>query len=238
MKISLISAAFLTIAASTASAQLSFSSASIDLDYLTDQRFSGGFVTFGGRADYDIGQLGMQLDGKAGAVVGNGGLPLSIYNAAVHVYKPFGNGAKFGGYAGLSPVSLLGRTSYIYSVGVEGMMSFGPLDMEAAISNISIAGSAITAWFVEVDAYYTISQAVELNAGVSSLMSNGNSPSTYYSIGAKYKMANIPVSLGANYFLSSKNDTFIEFVASYAFGPGSDERLFSSRAYPVFQGGL
>lgn len=238
MKSILLTSTILAAMAGAASAQVSFSSASIDLSYLTTADSSLAYAGFGGRADYDIGQFGLQLDGSANGIM-NAGLPLEVYNAAAHIYKPFGNGTKVGGFVVLDSLYFIGTKTNIYSVGVEGMMTFGALDIEASIANIYFSGPTNNAWFAEVDAYYSISQAIELNAQATSFFSSGGAPTNTYSLGVNYTMASVPISLGANYqFANGGGDSFIEVVASYAFGPSSDERLFSNRVYPIFKGGL
>lgn len=238
MKSILLTSTILAAMAGAASAEVSFGSAIIDVSYLTPTDSSFSFGSFGGRADYDIGQFGLQVDGSASMIISTG-LPFELYSAAAHVYKPLGNGAKVGGFASFDSFYIFGISTSIYSVGAEGMMSFGALDIEASIANIWVGGTTSSAWFAAVDAYYSVGQAIELRGGVSSLFVSAGTTTTTYTVGAQYTMASIPLSLGANYqFDNGWGSEFVEIVASYAFGPRSDERLFSNHNYPVFQGGL
>jgi len=235
MKITLVSAAVLAVTASTANAQMTFESGSIDLGYYAYQGVPGlSTLTFGARGDYSIGPIGLQLDGS-GILVRTTVDSLQTYSVGGHVYKELANGSKIGAYATYEFLPEL-SPNRMYAVGVEGIASFGPFDIEAAIGATSDAtgGSFGTVWAADVDTYYEISPSLEVNVGILYLFGNFTNI-TVYNAGLNYTLANIPVTIGASYLNRGGSSSF-NVNASFVIGPKLDERLFSSRQYPLYIG--
>jgi len=235
MKNKFISIALASCLAGTASAQMAFQSGVIDFSY-GDIELEGPAVilNFGGRADYDIGAFGLQIDGSA-LIIADFPDSVEQYSIGVHVNRTLSNGIKLGGFAGVETLSLSGPYFTIYNVGAEAMMSFGAFDVEAAIGNFFGNEIGDIFWRAEVDLYYEISPAFEISLGVDQLF-NAGFTNTFYTAGASYQLPNMPLSIGAKYYAADGFDR-IEFVASYEFGDPNNERLFQSRSFPLFFGG-
>lgn len=226
MKNSLVAAAAIMSLSGAASAQVAFQFGTIDLEYFVVNHgqdvytFSGG-----GRADYDIGNLGLQLDGTAFAIT-NFDATYTNLSVGAHVYKQFENGAKLGAYFGIKSFEgPLIQQLIAHKFGLEGMMSFGPLDIDAYLGGAIANGHFF--WMVDIDAYYSITDRLELSVGMAKIM-DANSNSTDYSIGLMYDIPNVPLSIGFEYQPDDIFDTVVVNV-SYAFGAPSDERLFGKR---------
>ncbi|MCF6305243.1 MAG: hypothetical protein L3J33_07725 [Rhodobacteraceae bacterium] len=226
MKKSLVAAAAVMSLSGAASAQVAFQFGTIDLDYYNAD-FPADIYMFGGsaRADYDIGNFGLQLDGNI-VVMTDFSSNFTSSSVGAHVYKELGNGTKLGAYLGAEIISFLGSTSTLFSYGLEGMTSLGPVDVEAYLGGLSFEGSNIF-WTADVDAYYSVTEALEISAGITHMFDDGFSD-TGYSIGVKYDIPNMPISIGAEYTFNEFDDMVI-LKASYAFGGPTDERLFSER---------
>ncbi len=228
MKNKLISAALLTVAAGAANAQMAFETGEIDFSYYgyeTIPDLSG--LVLGVRGAYGIGQMGMQLDASA-IVMTDWVDSLEMYSAGLHLYMPLANGSKIGAFAAFD---IYGPSVEVYRVGAEGMANFGALDLEAAASYIAM--SSDNYWAANIDAYYAISPAFEINAGAFFLNQTGFSFSTY-TVGASYTLPTIPLAIGASYTATDTNGIY-GLNASFAFGPKPQERLFKSRRYPLYQ---
>lgn len=235
MKNLLVTTALLSSIAGGASAQMAFQSGIVDFRYF-DLGYSTDLASFdfGARADYDIGQLGLQLDAGA-SVLTNFTDSIESYSVGTHVYKPLNSGAKIGGYLGYQQFSGAGPTAGIINYGVEGMATFGAIDFEASLGGFSIDTSSEDVWVTTLDAYYQVSSSIELSAGIDHLFSDGFSE-TLYQLGAAYTLPNMPLSIGATYLSIEGIDSF-GITASYAFGPASEERLFQDRAFNIYIGG-
>ncbi len=221
-----------TLAAGTASAQLAFESGSIDAAYypLSGTDFVG--YALGVRGDYQLGGLGVQLDGSATLFNGVGD-DVTEYSIGLHAYKALPSGAKFGAFVGLD--------SFFYATpfknfGAEAMVSLGSVDMEASVGRVYLDNFNNGVWIANLDAYYEISPAIEVSAGAI-IFFDAEIESTFYTIGAEYTLPNMPLSIGAQYLTDGEGTDDINIVASFAFGPKTDERLFSGRAYPLYIGG-
>lgn len=222
--------------ASIANAQMAFKSGVIDFSY-TDTDLGQDIVnlSFGGRADYDIGALGLQLDGNV-ATITDFAFSLEQYSVGIHINKTLNNGTKLGGFVGAQTLSFWGSTLEFYNIGAEAMMSFGQVDVETAIIGIFLDDLSDADWRVKVDLYYTVSPAFEVSLGVDYWLDDG--PYTaLYSVGANYQLPNMPLSIGAKYSASEGFDT-LEFVASYEFGDPNNQRLFQTRSFPFFLIGI
>lgn len=235
MKKLLITTTLISAMAGAASAQMVFQTGNVDFTYY-DLGFGPDLSTFelGVRADYGMGQLGLQLDGGV-SILTDFSESIESYSVGVHVYKPLDNGAKVGGYAGYDLFSESGTTEGLVNFGVEGMANFGAVDIEASIGGHKFDGAPDYYWMATLHAYYEVSDAVELSAGIDHFFYD-TSTLTDYRIGVAYTLPNIPLTIGAEYSAMDGNDSF-GIMASYAFGPASDERLFQSRSYPVYFGG-
>ncbi len=233
MKTISISAAVLAIAASTASAQMTFDTGSVDLNYYGYDGLPGiSSLGFGVRGAYSIGQLGLQFDGSILSFSAFGS-SIEDYSAGIHLNKQLGNGTKIGVHIAADNFTLL--SSPIYAFGAEGMVSFGSLEVEAAITaTTDFSPGSNMIWIADIDAYYEISRSLELNIGTLQLFSNGLAIESY-SVGLNYSLSNIPLTVGASYLTRQGNGIY-NISASYAFGPKSEERLFSSRQYPLYIG--
>jgi len=220
--------------AGTASAQMAFQSGVIDFSYADDQ-FAPGVVSlgFGGRADYDIGSFGVQLDGSAN-VLTDFTNSFSVYSVGIHVNKTLNNGTKLGGFAGVDTISLFGLTDNIYNIGAEAMMSFGAADVEVAIVGLFADNLGDANWRAKIDVYYGISRAFEVSLGVNYWL-DGGPGAALFTIGADYQLPNMPISIGAKYYFVDGFDR-LEFVASYEFGNPDNQRLFQKRVLPFFFG--
>ncbi len=230
-----LTTALISLAAGTASAQMAFETGNIDFGYYgyESEPDVSAFI-LGVRGAYDIGQMGLQFD-ASGILLTDGVSSFREYSAGVHLYKPLANGSKIGVFGAADNFSGFGPVSYIYSVGAEGMASFGALDIEGAIGYTFTETPGDDFWIASVDAYYNISPAIEINAGVISFISGGTSP-TFYSVGISYTLPTAPVSIGATYVTRNGFSAY-GLNASFAFGPEPQERLFSSRRYPLYLGG-
>ncbi len=233
MKYALVSAVILTIAAGTANAQMSFETGKIDFNYYGYEG-SPGVSTFilGGRGAYSLGQMGLQFDASA-LSIGDSISSIQEYSTGIHLYKQLASGSKIGGYAGANAFSISGSGS-IFSAGAEGIASFGALDVEAAIGVFAISTATSNYWSADIDAYYALTPAIELNAGTLILMSGGGSASIY-NLGASYTLPGIPLSIGATYLTSAGLNVY-SINASFSFGPKPKERLFNSRIFPLYMG--
>lgn len=222
----LVAATVIMSLSGAASAQVAFQFGTIDLEYF-DVNYGQDVYTFsgGGRADYDIGSLGLQLDGTAFAIT-NFNSTYTNLSAGAHVYKQFENGAKFGAYVGIKSFDGPAIPQLIiYKFGLEGMMSFGPLDVDAYLGG-AIANGYFS-WIVDIDAYYSLTNTLELSVGMAQIIDEER-VSTDYSIGLMYDIPNMPVSIGLEYVPDDLN-SMVVVSASYAFGAPTNERLFGKR---------
>ena len=226
MKKLLITTALVSAIAGTASAQMVFQTGQVDFTYY-DLGFGPDLSTFelAGRADFDVGQMGLQLDGGV-SILTDFSESVESYAVGVHVYKPLYWVAKVGGYAGYDLLSDSGGSDGIINFGVEGMASLGAVDVEASIGGHKFDGAPEYYWMATLHAYYEVSDSVELSAGIDHFFYD-TSTLTDYRLGVAYTLPNMPLTIGAEYSAMDGNDSF-GIVASYAFGPASDERLFRS----------
>ncbi len=222
----LVAAAAVMSLSGAASAQVAFQFGTIDLEYF-DVNHGLDVYTFsgGGRADYDIGNLGLQLDGTAFAIT-NFNSSYTNLSVGAHVYKQLENGAKFGAYFGIKSFDgPIIPQLIVYKFGLEGMMRFGPLDVDAYLGG-SIANGYFF-WMVDVDVYYSLTDRLELSLGMAQIIDEER-VSTDYSIGLMYDIPNAPLSIGLEY-LPDDLSSMVVVNASYAFGAPTNERLFGKR---------
>ncbi len=219
--------------ASAASAQMTFETGSVDVNYFTYDGIPGAYTaSLGVRGAYNIGQFGLQLDGSVLSIYVLGS-SVEDYSAGIHLTKTLGNGVKLGAYTAVDEFSVFSTT--LYGFGAEAMASFGALDLEAAITATTDFGpGSNTLWIADIDAYYQVSPSLELNIGTMQFLGKGVAFEVY-SVGLDYAFANTPLTIGAEYMTRQGNGIF-NINASYAFGPKSDERLFGSRQYPLYIG--
>ena len=176
MKNKILAIVLASCIAGTASAQMAFQSGVIDFSYV-DDRFGPGVVDLGfdGRADYDIGAFGLQLDGSAN-IITDFSFSLGIYSVGLHANKTLNNGAKLGGFIGVGTLSGPRGSLSLYNIGAEAMMSFGPADVEVAIVGLFEDNLGDANWRAEIDVYYEISRAFEVSLGVDYWLDGGPSP--------------------------------------------------------------
>jgi len=235
MKRLLLAAATVASLSGAASAQVAFQFGTLDFTRLYSDEFSSinYYLSGNGRGDYNIGNLGMQLDGGV-LMMTDPITPFYFYSAGIHIYKPLVNGTKLGAYASIDVMDFSGRfgpiTPKIYGFGVESITRIGPVEIEAYIGRLSYENGFVY-WLTEVDVFYELSDAFELSAGVTHFFDGATS----YSFGATYTFPNSPVSLGADYAFDD-NFSYLGVTASYALGAPTDERLFQKRGGITFFG--
>lgn len=234
MKKLLITSAIVAFTGSAAHAQISFQSGLLTFGYISDAAFANADnFSFTAQGDYNIGQMGLQLDGSISAVT-DFTYFFAEYSIGAHVYKEFGNGTKVGAFANADYFDLFG-SNVLLGVGVEGMKRFGALDIEASVGWLTVSDQPDGFGIATLEAYYSVSPSIEVSAGYFVFFDTGNS-FTSYRVGANYTLANLPIAIGVNYYNVEDLGT-LQLEASYAFGAPGDERLFGSRAYPLFTSG-
>lgn len=202
MKKLLISTAIMSVIAGTASAQMTFESAEIDLGYMSnlfDENVDAFLVS--GRIDYTLGAVGLQFDSSVHHFTDYNN-SITEYSVGVHAYKELDSGAKFGGYIGLDAIGIDNIEAYLVNYGIEGLVSLGAIDLEASIGGVSILNPTDTIWITNLDAYYAVSSAVEVSAGMAILFDEDESYD-FYRVGASYTLPNMPLAIGASYTLPS-----------------------------------
>ncbi len=226
MKKSLVAAVAVMSLSGAASAQVAFQFGTIDLEYYNADLGPDVYMFGGsGRADYDIGNFGLQLDGNI-LVITDFSSSFMTSSVGAHVYKELGSNTKVGTYLGIDAIDAFGSSLNFFNYGLEGITSLGPVDFEAYLGGVLFEGSSLF-WRADVDAYYSITETLELSAGIAHMFDGGFNE-TAYNIGVMYDFSNMPISIGAEYTFNEFDDIVI-FKASYAFGGPADERLFSER---------
>jgi len=209
---------------------------SVGYSFGTDTVSGAGLLDLTIRGDYAIGQLGVQLDGFTGTLLGDPAEDLAIYAVGGHAYMQFNNGVKAGAYVGYDSLSIPGDTVTITNYGVEAMAGFGSIDLEASLGWIDVNDQPTDPLLVvEVNASYDISPSFELSAGYENISGSGNN-SNIYTIGAGYTLSNMPVSIDASYTyfddIGVNGIGVVGVNVSYSFGGPSDEQLFNTHGYP------
>ena len=239
MKKSFLSATLITLAASSASAQIAFESGDITVGYsFNAEDGNASVVDLTARGDYAIGQLGVQLDGFVGGASGDSIPDVTMYSAGGHIYKQFSNGAKAGAYVSYDSISSTFSSVEVINYGVEGMMSFGNIDLEASFGWLDPTQQGQDSiMLLALNAAYEISPSFEVFAGYETYFTETNADLDIYEIGAGYTLGNMPVTVNASYaYITNQSGTdsgVIGVNVGYAFGGSSDEKLFSAHTYPL-----
>lgn len=226
----LLATTALCLIGSTASAQFAFSHGDVSLGAYGFTNSPGiyGFE-LAARGDYDIGSLGLQLDGTFDYLTD---FSSSISSSALeaHVYKELASGHKVGAYFGAGRFAF--ASDYIGFTGIEGMFDLGAVDVEASLGALYVFGGGSAIGDASLYAFYEISPSFEVSAGIRGLFDSSFTEATA-ALGAQYNIPNsdfavsgyVSTPVGGGGFSAH---TVVGLQVTYSLGNNNGERLFNS----------
>ena len=221
----------------TAYAEVGFSRGVATIDYTTWQNEGPSFLDVELSAAFIAGSYGFQIDVSQSQYVGEGQRGSVATGYGLHFYRQLSNDSKIGAFVykiGLGDGQ--GPENSPTFFGVEGISSFGAVDVEASISTES-NGRRDLGNYIELrgQGNYGLQNGIEITAGVLHIFYTDcvDCNSTWGNIGASYLIPNTALEVGAYYSSLLNNDKGNHFGVNVSlhFGPDSGARLFSNKSY-------
>lgn len=213
--------------AGAAHAQMTLVGGSASINYGAAQFFDSTSVyNLDVNSAWSLGNFGVQAGAQVTLYDPSGNSSTS-YAADAHFYRQTANGNKYGGF-----VNILGGNNggNLYDVGVEAMLSFGMVDVEAStgVWYNSFSSGTDTGSF-DLAAYYAVTDNIEINASMNSIYQIGGPGFiALYQVGAAYEFPSNGLVASAGYgFYNEGSADLITVGLGWKFGPNQDERLFN-----------
>ena len=226
MKKLLVSSAVVALlSAGAASAEVAFEKGTIgvDLGFIDGEDVT--LFDVDARIAFTTGSFGFQIDSGMMGITDFSDME-SFGTFGLHFYKNTANGAKFGAY--------LANTYFINQVGVEAIVPFGALDIEASLGMLGEDFGSSDLYQATFDVFYGVSENIELNAGVDHLFDDSDSV-TIYRVNGTYMIPNSDVAVTVGYE-DIDGESIINAGVSWSFGPNQDTRLFGDRGFDFLFG--
>jgi len=178
------------------------------------------FINFDSNVALRAGNLGFQLDGSVSYYVQEGFNSVTIPSFGVHVFHQLDNGHKYGAFASYSAYGLR-------AVGAEALVTLGPVNLEAAIGQLSGSGDPL--YTVALNLSYAASENIELNAGYETYFDGNGYSGDFFLLGATFFIPNSSFAVSAEYLGLDGGASSIGANISWHFGRNSSRNLWNER---------
>ena len=190
----------------------------VDLGYVNTSVDQGGFdqdvdtLVLGGSAAFDLGGLGLQLDGRIGNAEPDTGDDLDFWSVGGHLFKR-SNAWLIGGYVGFGNIESTGADVDEWTVALEGQHYMERTTIDGALSYSEAEDANIESTAIDLGVRHFLNDnfAIGGNLGFANLESTGtDADSTTFGVEAEWQMESHPISIFAGYQHSEVDDADID----------------------------
>jgi len=183
---------------------------------------------------YSFGSFGLQAGAHIGTVKWRSpsATPTTHYGTSLHGYYLSPNGHKFGAVYQFLDLGTSAPDGYNTNlVGLEALVGFGRVEMEASISTYKTFHSQSN-FLATAHFYYPVSPQIEISAGYAYREFGALFPANQFSLGVEYSPENSRFDFNIDYLaerFEGLDYDLLQIGIRYRFGDGNTGRLFSDR---------